>query len=180
MWFWSIFHTELSIRYFIYISFIWHSIEMTKQFFNFLKHICICSYCISQLGYTLQILFLLLNSTKPLRFPFPLTVFTESQPEIACRAGRLSNTPTDHLLVPKSKILSFELTQIWTIKREFIFLTYKAGRVAISLSWYQNSQHFSANWVARATFVSASSWLELHWFNWIYDISFWSLVILYP
>ena len=72
MWFRRIFHKELSMTYFVYICFIWHSIEMTKRFFNFLKHIYIDSYCISRLGYTSQILFLLLNSTQPLFFYFSI------------------------------------------------------------------------------------------------------------
>ena len=174
MWFWRIFHTELSIACFVYIRFIWHSREMTKQFFNFLKHICIDSYCISQLGYTLQILFLL---------PFPLTALTESQPEIASRAGRLSNTPSNRLLVPISRIITFEPTPIWTIKRQFIFFIWKAARMAISPSTVKivilEQPTFPANWVARKTFSSASCSLELDWFNWIHEISFWSHVILY-
>ena len=106
---------------------------MKKQFFNFVKYICIDSCCISQLGYTLQILFLLFNNTH-FACLFPLTALTESQPEIAWRAGRLSNTPSDHLLVPISRILTFEPTPIWIIKRQFTFLTLKAARMTISLS----------------------------------------------
>ena len=61
-------------------------------------------------------------------FHFPLTALTELQPEIAFRAGRLSNMPSNYLLVPISKILTFEPTLIWTIKQNLSFLHKKLLR----------------------------------------------------
>ena len=96
MWFWFIFYTKLSITCFVYICFIWHSIEMTKHIFNFWNTsslILIVSPSWDTLCKYSSSFWTVLNHFS---FPFPLVALTELQPEIAHRAGRLSNTQSDH------------------------------------------------------------------------------------
>ena len=159
--------TDVVLAYFLYITFsnflLLHLFHLAfhrddKTNFQLLKHICVDSYWISQLGYTLQIFFLLLNSTQRLCFSFSINN--------ANGIGAWNNTPSDHLLVAILKILTFEPTSIWTIKRQFVFLTWQAARMAISLLTVKivisEQPTFSENWVTRKTSLSASYWLELN------------------